>query len=219
MTATAKAAEAIAKTTGQALEIAHDTGGYLSRVFGDLPDNAVGLLGADWLREPRFRNLDALRRRTAEILRERDVQGPIELSPNQATELLTAAQDEGRETLAELWARLLANAMDPNLNNVRNSFIDPIKKMDPPDAAVLRCIQKNNIAVIFLGGTSDITKDIGTQNIAQITGIREDEIEVSLRHLQTLSFLDKIANHNDNRWFVNAPCREFLRACYPENNS
>jgi len=50
---TAKAVEETAKAAGQALEIAHDTGMYLNRVFGDLPPNAVGLLGADWLRERR----------------------------------------------------------------------------------------------------------------------------------------------------------------------
>jgi hypothetical protein len=66
--ATAKAVEEKAKTAGQALGIVHDAGGYLSRVVGDLPANAVGLLSADWLRERRVRNLDAMRRRTAEIL-------------------------------------------------------------------------------------------------------------------------------------------------------
>jgi hypothetical protein len=91
--AVAKATEETAKATGLALEIVHDTGGYLNHVFGDLPANAVGVLGADWLRERRTRNLDALRRRTMEILRNRDVKELIELSPNQATELLTAAQD------------------------------------------------------------------------------------------------------------------------------
>jgi hypothetical protein len=115
-------------------------------------------------------NLDALRRRTAEILRERDVQRPIELSPNQATELLTAAQDESRETLAELWARLLANAMDPNMNNVRQSFIDAVKKMDPPDAVVLRCIRENDVEVVFAQGEppDHINKSIGSQDISNI---------------------------------------------------
>jgi hypothetical protein len=45
-TAGAKAAEAIAKTTGQALEIIHDTGGYLRGVFGDVPADLVGVLVA-----------------------------------------------------------------------------------------------------------------------------------------------------------------------------
>jgi hypothetical protein len=81
---------------------------------------------------------DAWRRRTEEILRERDVQDVIELSPNMAVALVEGAQEEGREQLMELWARLLANAMDPNLNSVRQSFIEAVKNMDPVDAIVLR---------------------------------------------------------------------------------
>jgi|SRR5215472_3698598 len=101
------------------------------------------------------------------------------------------------------------------MNSVRQSFIDAVRKMDPPDAVVLRFIQENDIAVVSIGETAKINKQTGAQNIAKITGIRADEIEVSLRHLQTLSFLDTLNNFNDHRWFVNATCREFLRACYP----
>ena len=67
-TATAKAAEAIAKSTGQALEIVHDTGGYLRHVFGEVPADVVGVLGGAWLHERHIRIRDALRRRTEQIL-------------------------------------------------------------------------------------------------------------------------------------------------------
>jgi hypothetical protein len=39
--APAKAAEATAKTAGKASEIVHDVGGYLGRVFGDVPADLV----------------------------------------------------------------------------------------------------------------------------------------------------------------------------------
>lgn len=214
--ATAKAVEETAKASGKALDIVHDTGGYLSQVFGDLPANAVGILGADWLRERRFRNLDGLRRRTAEILRERDVGHPIELSPNQATELLMPAQEESRAELAELWARLLANAMDPSLNNVRHSFIEAVKLMDPLDATLLKFLYDQEISAI----RNRSTQDKGVQDVQYISTTlshRSDEIIVSLRHLETLTFFDKLgdpAYRHD--FFVNATYREFMRACYPE---
>src|SRR5580704_5247877 len=93
-------------------------------------------------------------RRTEEILRERDVQDVIELSPNMAVALVEGAQEEGREELMELWARLLANAMDPNLNSVRQSFIEAVKNMDPVDAIVLRHIHEKNIVFIQRGSAS-----------------------------------------------------------------
>lgn len=65
---------------------------------------------------------------------------------------LIGAQEESREELAELWARLLANAMDPNMNSVRQSFIDAVKRMDPLDAVVLRYIYERKIKMVFIGG-------------------------------------------------------------------
>jgi hypothetical protein len=209
--AVAKATEETAKTTGKAFEIVHDAGGYLRQVFGDLVINGVGWLIGDWVAAKRERNFDALCRRTMEILHERDVEAPIELSPNQATELLTAAQDESREELAELWARLLANAMDPNLNSVRHSFITSVKNMDRLDAVVLRYIHEENIASIHRGREPDRNANprIGIEDISIAIGRRSDEVEVSIRHLQALFFFD-------GEWSINANSREFLRACYPE---
>jgi hypothetical protein len=213
-TASAKAAEAIAKTTGQALEIIHDTGGYLRGVFGEVPTDLVGVLGGAWLHERHLRLREALRRRTEQILRERDVQEAIELSPNVAAALIAGAQEEGREELMELWARLLANEMDPKLNTVRQSFIDAVKQMDPLDAVVLRYIHERNIAYVRRGQTPADDKSMaGTEEIAVEIGRRGDEIEVSLRHLQDVLFFD-YANHVG--WYVSATAREFLRACYPE---
>ena len=214
--AVAKATEEAAKTAGKALDIAHDTGGYLKSVFGDLVTNALGWIIGDWVGQKRLRNFDALCRRTLEILHERNVNTPIELSPNQATELLTAAQDESRPELAELWARLLANAMDPNLNNIRHSFIDAVKNMDPPDAVVLRYLRQNDVKVVTPISANVTANITWTQDIARAAGYSDDEVQVSLRHLEALSFFDKVSTNRN--WYTNAICREFMRACYPGLN-
>jgi hypothetical protein len=211
--AVAKAAEETANTTGKALDIVHDTGSYLRDVIGEVPADLVGVLGGAWLHERHIRLRDRLRRRTEQILRERDVQEAIELSPNMAAALIAGAQDESQEELAELFARLLANAMDPSLNNVRHSFIDAVKNMDPPDAKLLEFLYRKKY--------SDVTRAAGTSSLGPIThikiiasamGVREDVVEASLRHLEALSFVDEL----NQTWRVNAVCREFLRACYPE---
>jgi hypothetical protein len=208
--AVAKAAEESAKTAGKGLEIVHDTGGYLRGVFADLPADLVGVAGGAWLHEIHARLRDALRRRTEQILRERDVQDVIELSPNMALALIGGAQEEGREELMELWARLLANAMDPSLTTVRHSFIDAVKKMDPLDAVVLRHIHERNMTSVHRGHAADVNhQTTGIDNISTAIGCRSDEVEVSIRHLQALLFFD-------GEWYPNATSREFLRACYPE---
>src|SRR5271169_6172401 len=167
--ASAKAVEATAKAAGQVLEIVHDAGGYLREVFGELPTDLVGVVGGAWLHERHIRLRDALRRRTEQILRERDIQEARELSPNVAAALISGAQEEGRPELMELWARLLANAMDPSMNSVRNSFIDAVDRMDPLDAVVLRYICERKISLVFLGGNADPSSNpaTGSENIAR----------------------------------------------------
>ena len=95
--AVAKATDETAKTAGKALEIVHDVSGYLRGVFAEVPADLVGVAGGAWLHEQHIRIKDALRRRTEEILRERDVPKVIELSPNMAAALIEGAgRGQGR---------------------------------------------------------------------------------------------------------------------------
>jgi hypothetical protein len=210
VTASANAAEAIAKTTGQAIDVIHDTGGYLRYVFCEVPADLVGVLGGAWLHERHIRIRDALRRRTEQLIRERNVQETIELSPNMAAALFAGAQEESREELAELWARLLANAMDPKLGSVRHSFIEAVKVMDPTDALVLVELHKRNFSAISRNNTRDGTTTI--YDCARAINRRPDDVEASLRHLLSMGFFDPA----NQEWFVNASNRELMRACYPE---
>ena len=214
VTATAKAAEATANATGKMLDIVHDTGGYLGRVFADVPADLIGVVGGAWLRERHIRLRARLRRRTEEILRERDVQDVIELSPNVASTLIAGAQEESRDELMELWARLLANAVDQRLNGVRQSFIDAVKAMDPPDAKTLNYLYRVKAARIVFGGGGDSVQTT-IEYISKQLGVRKDDVEVSLRHLETLRFLTTTPQEL-NVWFPTANMREFMRTCYPE---
>ena len=108
-----------------------------------------------------------------------------------ATALIAGAQEEGREELMELWARLLANAMDPSMNSVRHSFIEAVKKMDMRDAVVLQYIYRQNIVVVSIETKEPSNREFGIGNVAEAIGLRNDEVEVSLRHLLDLSFLTK----------------------------
>jgi hypothetical protein len=212
-TASAKAAEATAKAVGQGLEIVHDTGGYLARVFADAPTDLVGVLGGAWLHERHIRLRDRLRRRTEQILRERDVKQVIELSPNVAAALIAGAQEEGRDELMELWARLLANAMDPNINSVRHSFIEAVKVMDPTDVLILQFLYLNSLNAIRRH-----QNEVGSATIEELAIRIErspDDAEISLRHLLSLGFFDQMQVGNAD-WHMNAISRAFMNSCYPE---
>jgi hypothetical protein len=212
VTASANAAGAIAKTTGQALDVIHDTGGYLRGVFGDVPTDLIGVLGGAWLHEHHKRLRDALRRRTEQILQERDVKEAVELSPNIAAALIAGAQEEGREELMELWARLLASAMNPaTRNDVRHSFIEVLKVMDPTDALVLAELYKRNLSAVSRGGTSR-PETTTIHNLAEAINRRSDDVETSVKHLSSLGFFDPA----NQEWFATAFNREFMRSCYPE---
>jgi hypothetical protein len=63
-----------------------------------------------------------------------------------ALPIFEAAADEDNQELQDLWARLLAAAMDPKRRDlVRQSFIPIVKQMEAFDVAVLKIIADNHI--------------------------------------------------------------------------
>ena len=127
------------KAVTKVLEISEKLGSFLARMLGDVPENMVGILGGDFLRHLRIRNVEKLTERTSKILKGRDQEkDTIPVSPNIALPLLNAAKDESREELQELWARMLANAMDPSRSSaVRQNIIETVRAFEPIDAKVL----------------------------------------------------------------------------------
>nr|WP_281418444.1 Abi-alpha family protein [Azospirillum soli] len=133
------------------------------------------------------------------------------VSPTLAIPLFEAAQDESRTELQELWARLLANAMDGSRSGVRTSFIEAIKKLDALDAVVLDKIAS------FGGAQTVVYHDSWPEQL----GVREDELFVSfdnLKRLGCISDYNNVALHNtitgdELRLYVTHFGRELMRAC------
>jgi hypothetical protein len=107
--------------------------------------------------------------------------------------------------------------MDPTLNSIRHSFLDAVKEMDPVDAVVLQYLYKAKMTVVRVGRAQEPINNqtTGIENIALAIGRRNDEVEMSLRHLKHLLFFDELELGNTS-WSINAISREFSRACYPE---
>ncbi|TFW56990.1 DUF4393 domain-containing protein [Bradyrhizobium sp. MOS001] len=136
---TAKAAQEIAKTTDNAIDAARDLASFFNRVLGNPIVDAVGITIGDPLRFVRTLSLDWYSRRVDEILAKRDAKKLKGAPPRIALDILEAAQDETRDELRELWAQLLANAMDEaTQSKVRIEFVTVLKQLNPLDALVLQ---------------------------------------------------------------------------------
>lgn len=97
-----------------------------------------------------------------------------------ALPLFEAAADENREELQDLWARLLAAAMDPaRSGQVRREFIEAVKQPEPIDALVLMELSKNE------------PRQNPRDTFAAQFKRTSDELEISIRHLAKLDLVSE----------------------------
>ena len=146
--------------------------------------NALGLHGGDWLGQQRFLNADRLKREAEAILKQRDAGARIEdASLTVLLPIFKNATDESRDDLRELWAKLLASAVDPKTaRRFRTSFTETLSRLDPIDALVLsyvgRFARNARPGGDSLAGDSAIQKDLH---------ISRAELSVTYKHLESLS--------------------------------
>jgi hypothetical protein len=185
--------EAIAegsRAVGKALDIVKGIGRPVA--------SAYGLVIGDQIEAWRERNLDAVTRRTQQILKERDLAETAPVAERIAIPLLEAAQQDPRPEMQEIWATLLANAMDPaRRDDVRQEFIRILQALHPTDALVLKC------------AAEDYPDQWVTHREFTSTGLREASIAVSVRNLGMHACIDQ-----DGESFKTFPLGiELVRAC------
>lgn len=149
----------------------------IGRIVGTIPEDAVGLVIGDPLHAMRAIAADWYDVRVQEIHERRRVKQTQPVSLSVALPLIRGAYDETREGLREMWAALIAAAMDPErASRVRVSFIETLRHFDPLDALVLRTRLDNQ------GGLSPTPQAF----IAQRLGVTEIEVAVSMINLKDL---------------------------------
>ncbi len=149
------------------------------RPMTDVAENAIGLLGGDWLSEKRRCNRERLKARTDEILHERKIEHPVEPPPAILLPLLQEAQEESRETLVDIWAKLVAAAMDPaRVDSYRREYVEVAKQLEPVDTLVL--------PLLSMPGNMSPTR---REYIASRLGISTDAVQISFRNLERLELI------------------------------
>lgn len=188
-----KAIEEAAKTLGKAVDVIKSAEPAISNIYGWMIGDRVA--------EARKRNADAFARKTKKIIEERDLKETVPLPEKLATPLLEDAQRESREELQNLYAALLANAMDPTFaRDVRPEFIEIVKELEPIDVLLLNYMADTTSQGFFV---PDVLGHFG--------GYRASKIHIALDNLRRLKLISPGQPHFSLTFFA----VEFIVACDP----
>jgi Abortive infection alpha len=170
----------------------------------DIAENALGEIGGRWISETRARNRARLRERTEAILNSRGAEMNAAPSPSTTIPLLSAAQDEGREELLDLWARLLATALNPvSAENYRREFVGIARALEPIDVACLPRLE---------AGATKAWR-FRRESMAKALNKSQDGVDLALRNLAKLGLIDlEKMESPDFQSFMTPLGRQFLAA-------
>lgn len=198
----AKAVQEFSKLGNKALDLPLGLAGYIAKILGTVPEDAIGLYVGDPLRFKRIENLLKHQEKVEALLSKRKVAKTEDVSPRLAAPILENAANESQKELQDIWARLMAAATDPaRASGVRLSFIEAVKQMDPLDALVL---QAYNVTTTHVPN--------GRNYLANFLKRTEDEIEVSFDHLKKIGVLaDGAGRDTSINPFATAMGRELKR--------
>lgn len=134
----AKAIQEVAKATRTGIEATQQLGGYVSRIINEPVEAVVGMLG-DRLKFMRAERQLRLADRWREILNERNIHGTLRVVPPKLVlPIIENASLEEDDELQDLWANLLATAVDPNYNGqIRSAYIDIVRQLEVVDVHIL----------------------------------------------------------------------------------
>jgi Abortive infection alpha len=180
---------------GQALTgAAGGLGAYVADIFGDLPKDLVGLLAADRVAVWRREHLAVIWHKAKERLRERGIEAPAVAPLKLLGPILSAAADENREELQDLWARLLAAALSPDRQaRFRLAFISTLKQMDPFDAVVFS-------ALVEAGGAK--LSPSALEFIRARHSATYEDVDVSFRNLVRLDCVSRSGMSPDDPYLT-----------------
>ena len=187
--AKAKARQAVAETTGKAIDLIASAAPFLGRVLGTPVESAVGIV-SDRLQYYRLEKFLDLMETAEASLKRRGITDLRSIPAKIALPLLEAATVEEDDDLHAIWARLLANALDPSKPAPKKMYVDLVSLLEPIDAKIFQFLgnQKWKLFKASWYPQSAIKDDVWPQGFAvsrlsKELEISEDMIKVSLLNL------------------------------------
>ncbi len=206
VTETAKAVQEVAKTGRALIEPGTDLAKYVARVLGTVPEDVVGFLVGDPLHELRQYTLTGILRAVFEKLRKRGVETAKPIRPGPGKEAFEAASLETDETLQDMWATLLANAMDPNKDtSLQRIFIEALRQMEPIDALVFKTMAEKAP-----------NEALGSEDLMERLGCRKTLAAVSVDRLADLGVLREMGSAGMPHYDITALGMELHLACHSD---
>src|SRR5258706_6775926 len=142
---TAKAVQETAKATGKTVDLLSKLGDSATGKATSVAVAEVAGLFGDWVHRKREKYSGQVVDRARIIYQARNIALPspdTDVPLSILEPLLEAAVRESRPELQDMWARLLAAAVDPKrAGQVRLEFIETVKHLESLDAAVLERLQ------------------------------------------------------------------------------
>src|SRR5712691_8267057 len=144
ITESTKAAQEAAKAVRTGIEATQELGRFVSRITTEPLETVMGILN-DKLQFMRWQRKLRLAERGRELLRERGIQGPIRPLPYKlALPIIEHASLEDNDELQDLWANLLASAVDPHFQGViRAAYVDIIRQLEVVDVHILNVVYES----------------------------------------------------------------------------
>ena len=189
----AKATEATANASKEAIRAGRDLGRFLSGPAGEV----VGMLW-DHLRVVRFERQVRLAERVQHLLAERGMAGPNRTIPLKiGLPLLYSATLEEDDELQDVWARLLVNGGDANSGiEIRRAFVSVLAEMTALDVRNLALIEQANQANAESASTGVWTYRLPEAALPFVHGgggheeLPSTEVTVSLSNLTRLGCIE-----------------------------
>lgn len=148
------------------------------RPFAKVIGDAVGAIGGDYLDEYRRVNREKIQKKFDKVMHDTNVKDIPQPNVTFVIQILKAAQDENRDELQDIWAKLIAAAIDPAKSpRYRREYVEIIKKFEPLDARVLMALE----SVVPMNPSPS-----QRSFLARRFSKGEDEIELALKTLVTL---------------------------------
>lgn len=193
MDETAKAVQEVAKTTGKVVDVVHDAGEFLAPHVDGVMAQVVNII-TDHLRYVRGVRLVRLGQKfQQEVLARGGLTAVRKLPLNFAIDALEQGAMEEDDDLQDIWARLLANAVDATAEvQPRRAYISIIKDLSPLDALILERIYEVDqellqkaIVTHELPSRAYPAIDIDLKTLPKPS----DEVQVALANLERLGLI------------------------------